>query len=160
MVGGNIALRAQVGPYGGTPTFAGYYETVPRTGMRGYRRGLGDGTPWYAGVLNWAENVAGGLPADAPYAGGGSVTNPDGTISFVNSSGEYSPTSDPLAGTSPSILPAGLTIPSWVWWAGGTALALFLLGYSGVGRGASSVLARANRRRRPVHRRRHRRSRR
>jgi hypothetical protein len=116
--------------------------------MRAYPRNSGMGQHWYDGLVNWAQNVAGGLPADAPEAGGGSVTV-NGVTTYVDSSGNPSSTYDPNAGTTPSIIPPGVlpTIPTWVWWAlGATAVAL-LLGFSGVGK----LIPRAN----PIHRRRH-----
>jgi hypothetical protein len=130
--------------------------------MRAYpRRGFGqDSTPWYAGIVNAIENVAGGLPANAPIAGGGWASNgsvnADGstTINYTDSNGQQgimtvpanadgSPaTPDQLtaavaatgAGTTPPIVPPALQIPSWAWWVIGGVVVMALLGYSGVGK--------------------------
>lgn len=100
------------------------------------RRGLGQ--HWYDGLVNAAENIAGGLPVSAPEAGGGFVTaattNDDNsqTIRYVDSNGQAAimtvpanpdgsaPTPAQLqaavnqtgAGTTPPLIPPNL--PSWV----------------------------------------------
>lgn len=124
------------------------------------RRGRGLGQHWYSGFINAAENVAAGLPVDAPEAGGGYVTaasqNADNsqTIRYVDSSGNAgimtvpanadgsAPTPDQLtaavaatgAGTTPPIIPPALQLPPWLPWAIGGVGLLLLLGYSGAGR--------------------------
>lgn len=150
-------------------------ETVRRTwGMGAYQRhrararmmgtllpptGFGQAdssTHWYDGIVNWAENVAGGLPAGAPEAGGGWVSQPNPADSTTNLITGTDPNGNPItytvpatwtpdqinanlaqatgAGTTPPVIPSALQIPSWLWWVGGGALALALLGYSGVGK--------------------------
>ena len=142
MVAPNIAMRAQVGPYGATAgSLRGYYVTLPRRGMGSYPKAGGLGQHWYDGILNAAENVAGGLPIDAPTAGGGWVSTADGT-QYVNQAGENQSTPDPGAGITPSLLP---TLPSWVVPTVGIVAILLLLGYSGIGRTAAAVASRANR---------------
>lgn len=100
------------------------------------RRGLGQ--HWYDGIVNAAENIAGGLPVNAPEAGGGFVTaattNDDNsqTIRYVDSNGNAAimtvpanpdgsaPTPDQLqaavnqtgAGTTPPVIPPNL--PKWI----------------------------------------------
>jgi hypothetical protein len=124
------------------------------------RRSRGLGQHWYSGIVNAAENIAGGLPVNAPEAGGGYVTaataNADNsqTIRYVDSSGNAgimtvsanpdgsTPSPDQLqaavnatgAGTTPPIIPPALQIPPWVPWAVGGVFVLLLLGYSGAGR--------------------------
>jgi hypothetical protein len=146
-----------VAPYT-SGALAGYKRR--RAGLVPPRRS-GMGQHWYDGIVNAFQNVVGGLPANAPEAGGGSVTIsqpfvaqhdftlPDGTqVSagqtvtpematwYVNSQGQDQSTPDPVAGTTPPLFPPGLIpqIPTWVWWAAGGAALLFLLGFSGLGK--------------------------
>lgn len=150
MIAPNMALQGRVGPSG---SFGGYYLSVPASrGLGAYRRRRrsGLGQHWYDGIVNAAENVAGGLPYDAPVAGGGSVTA-NGVTTYVDSSGNPSAIYDPVAGTTPSIIPDVLpTVPTWLPVALGIGGLMLLLGFSGVGK----LIPRAN----PSHRRRRRHS--
>ena len=155
------------GPLAAYPTGMGAYKRR-KTGLLPPRRraGMGQGAPatahWYDGIVNAFENVTGGLPVNAPEAGGGWVSQPNpsdpstnlvtGTDANGNPTTYTVPTTwtpDQItqdlaqatgAGTTPPIIPPALQIPTWVWWAlGGTAF-LFLLGFSGVGK----LIPRAN----------------
>lgn len=66
----------------------------PRLGQDGFFTDL------YNATVNAVENVAGGLPINAPNAGGGSVTV-GGQTTYVNASGDDQSTLDPLAGQTP-----------------------------------------------------------
>lgn len=87
-----------------------------RGGWRGPRFGQNPFSDLYNAAVNAAENVAGGLPINAPNAGGGSVTTSGGSYTdpytgqlvtvptgtqYVNASGEDQSTPDPTAGQTP-----------------------------------------------------------
>ncbi len=139
--------------------------------MRAYPRFMGQApvtAHWYDGVVNAFQNVVGGLPTNAPEAGGGWVTvpNPADTttklVQGVDPNGQPTTYTVPAdwtpdqitqnlgistgAGTTPPIIPPAFQIPTWAWWALGLGGIALLLGFSGLGK----LIPRAN----PVHRRR------
>lgn len=112
---GNAALSrspAVVDPYVTyasvyTGRFAGRHYPRPRLGTvqwkgrwAGPRLGQNVFTDLYNAGVNAAENLAGGLPINAPNAGGGSVTV-GGVTQYVNAQGEDQSTLDPTAGQTP-----------------------------------------------------------
>lgn len=138
-----------------TGRFAGRHYAQPRLGTVQWRgRWAGprfgqSSTPWYAGIVNAAENLAGGLPVSAPEAGGGWVsttTNADNskTIGYVDASGQSAimtvpanpdgspPSPDQLtaavaatgAGTTPPIIPSAVS--PWLLGIGGVIGAIVL----------------------------------
>jgi len=117
-----------------TGRFAGHHYPRPRMGTvqwrgvrwAGPRLGQNVFTDLYNAAVNAGENIAGGLPINAPNAGGGSVTIaqpfvaqndftlPDGTQvvagqtvtpamanAYVNAQGQDQSTPDPTAGQTP-----------------------------------------------------------
>lgn len=129
----------------------GFGTMILPPGMGAYRRGRGRGlgqnpfTDAWSALVSAAENVAGGLPINAPSAGGGSGIDSSGNPVYVNASGQDQSTPDPTAGQTPSSLLPSLptlpTIPTWVPWTIGIVGVLLLLGYSGLGKTAAAVVS-------------------